>query len=106
VFGRIKINATLAERRYSKMLMKVQVEKKPESVSTLKIELPPDESRRNGTRCNSFARLRGKFPVIGGQSAAAVIDRFRRKFQDEVTKKLVSKDYRAAIEPEEMRVGR
>src|SRR3984893_17168250 len=87
--------------------MKVQVEKKPESVSTLKIELPGDEvSKEWDTIANSFARfakIRGYRP---GKAPRAMIDkRFRKEIQDEVTKKLVSKSYREAIEHEKLRVA-
>src|ERR1700682_964912 len=89
------------------MLMKVQVEKKPESVSTLKIELPPDEvSKEWDTIANSFARF-AKIPGYRpGKAPRAVIDkRFRKEIQDEVTKKLVSKSYREAIEQKKLRVA-
>src|SRR6202140_5343219 len=87
--------------------MKVQVEKKPESVSTLKIELPPDEvSKEWDTIANSFARF-AKIPGYRpGKAPRAVIDkRFRKEIQDEVTKKLVSKSYREAIEQKKLRVA-
>src|SRR6266550_7621604 len=89
------------------MLMKVQVEKKPESVSTLKIELPPDEvSREWDTIANSFARF-AKIPGYRpGKAPRAVVDkRFRKEIQEEVTKKLVSKSYREAIEQKKLRVA-
>src|SRR5216684_2623149 len=89
------------------LLMKVQVEKKPESISTLKIELPPDEvSKEWDTIANSFARL-AKIPGYRpGKAPRAVIDkRFRKEIQDEVTKKLVSKSYREAIEQKKLRVA-
>ena len=87
--------------------MKVQVEKKPESISTLKIELPPDEvSKEWDTIANSFARF-AKIPGYRpGKAPRAVIDkRFRKEIQDEVTKKLVSKSYREAIEQKQLRVA-
>src|SRR6267143_2849150 len=87
--------------------MKVQVEKKPESVSTLKIELPADEvSKEWDTIANSFARF-AKIPGYRpGKAPRAVIDkRFRKEIQDELTKKLVSKSYREAIEQEQLRVA-
>src|SRR4029077_3636125 len=89
------------------MLMKVQVEKKPESISTLKIELPPDEvSKEWDTIANSFARF-AKIPGYRpGKAPRAVIDkRFRKEIQEEVTKKLVSKSYREAIEQKKLRVA-
>src|SRR5437016_13760471 len=87
--------------------MKVQVEKKPESVSTLKIELPPDEvSKEWDVIANSFARS-AKIPGYRpGKAPRAVIDkRFRKEIQDEVTKKLVSRSYREAIEQKKLRVA-
>src|SRR5213594_2416723 len=89
------------------MLMKVQVEEKPESISTLKIELPADEvSKEWDTIANSFARF-AKIPGYRpGKAPRAVIDkRFRKEIQDEVTKKLVSKSYREAIEQKQLRVA-
>src|SRR5438128_8083084 len=89
------------------MLMKVQVEKKPESISTLKIELPPDEvSKEWDTIANGFARF-AKIPGYRpGKAPLALIDkRFRKEIQDEVTKKLVSKSYREAIEQKKLRVA-
>src|SRR5262249_14474060 len=87
--------------------MKVQVEKKPESVSILKIELPPEEvSKEWDTIANSFARF-AKIPGYRpGKAPRAVVDkRFRKEIQDEVTKKLVSKSYREAIEQKKLRVA-
>src|SRR5205823_4255677 len=86
---------------------KVQIEKKPESISTLKIELPPDEvSKEWDTIANSFARF-AKIPGYRpGKAPRAVIDkRFRKEIQDEVTKKLVSKSYHEAIEQKKLRVA-
>ena len=87
--------------------MKVQVEKKPESVSTLKIELPAEEvSKEWDVIANSFARF-AKIPGYRpGKAPRAVIDkRFRKEIQDEVTKKLVSKSYREAVEQKKLRVA-
>jgi trigger factor len=101
-----KVNATVADRRYSQS-MKVQVEKKPESISTLKIELPAKEvSKEWDAIANSFARF-AKIPGYRpGKAPRAVVDkRFRKEIQDEVTKKLVSKSYREAIEQKKLRVA-
>src|SRR6478736_10077254 len=87
--------------------MKVQVEKKPESISTLKIELPAEEvSKEWDTIANSFARF-AKIPgYLPGKAPRAVVDkRFRKEIQDEVTKKLVSKSYHEAVEQERLRVA-
>src|SRR3989441_7565361 len=89
------------------MLMKVQVEEKPESISTLKIELPADEvSKEWDTIANSFARF-AKIPGYRpGKAPRAVIDkRFRKEIQDELTKKLVSKSYHDAVAQEQLRVA-
>src|SRR2546425_6848321 len=89
------------------MLMKVQVEEKPESISTLQIELPADEVTREWDAiANSFARF-AKIPGYRpGKAPRAVIDkRFRKEIQDELTKKLVSKSYREAVEQEQLRVA-
>jgi trigger factor len=98
--------AAPAERRYSE-LMKVEVEKQPGSVSTLQIELPPDEvSKEWDAIANSFARF-AKIPGYRpGKAPRAVIEkRFRKEIQDELTKKLVSKSYHEAIEQEQLRVA-
>jgi trigger factor len=95
-----------AERRYSE-LMKVEVEKQPGSVSTLQIELPPEEvSREWDVIATSFARF-AKIPGYRpGKAPRAVIEkRFRKEIQDELTKKLVSKSYHEAIEQEQLRVA-
>src|SRR5438067_10623458 len=86
--------------------MKVQVEKKPESVSTLKIELPAEEvSKEWDAIANSYARF-AKIPGYRpGKAPRAVIEkRFRKEIQEEVTKKLVSKSYHDAIAQKQLRV--
>jgi trigger factor len=87
--------------------MKVEVEKQPGSVSTLQIELPPEEvSKEWDAIATSFARF-AKIPGYRpGKAPRAVIEkRFRKEIQDELTKKLVSKSYHAAIEQEQLRVA-
>jgi trigger factor len=87
--------------------MKVEVEKQPGSVSTLQIELPPEEvSKEWDAIANSFARF-AKIPGYRpGKAPRAVIEkRFRKEIQDELTKKLVSKSYHEAIEQEQLRVA-
>jgi len=97
--------AAPAERRYIEF-MKVEVEKQPGSVSTLQIELPPEEvSKEWDAIANSFARF-AKIPGYRpGRAPRTVIEkRFRKEIQDELTKKLVSKSYHEAIEQEQLRV--
>src|SRR5690242_10107385 len=87
--------------------MKVEVEKQPGSVSTLQIELPAEEVTKEWDAiANSFAKF-AKIPGYRpGKAPRAVIDkRFRKEIQDEVTKKLVSKSYRDAIEQKKLRVA-
>jgi trigger factor len=86
--------------------MKVEVETQPHCVATLKIELPPSEvSKEWDEIANSFAahaRIPGYRP---GKAPKRVIEaKFRKDIQDELTKKLVSKSYRQAIEQEQLRV--
>jgi trigger factor len=86
--------------------MKVEVEKQPDSVSTLKIELPPDEvSKEWDAIADSFARF-AKIPGYRpGKAPRRVIEaKFRKEIRDELTKKLVSKSYREAIDQEHLRV--
>jgi trigger factor len=86
--------------------MKVDVQKEPDSTSTLRIELPPEEvSKEWDAIANGFARF-AKIPGYRpGKAPRAVIEkRFRKEIQDEVTKKLVSKSYRDAIQQKQLRV--
>ena len=87
-------------------VMKVEVETQPGSVSTLQIELPPEEvSKEWDVIANSFARF-AKIPGYRpGKAPRAVIEkRFRKEIHDELTKKLVSKSYHDAIEQKQLRV--
>ncbi|MGI8891682.1 MAG: trigger factor [Chthoniobacterales bacterium] len=86
--------------------MKVEVENQPQCVATLKIELPPEEvSKEWDAIADSFAaqaRIPGYRP---GKAPRRVIEaKFRKDIQDELTKKLVSKSYREAVEEKQLRV--
>src|SRR3954470_15862774 len=86
--------------------MKVEVENMPESVSTLRIELPPEEVTKEWDEiANSFARF-AKIPGYRpGKAPRKVIEaKFKKEIQDELTKTLVSKSYREAIEQSNLRV--
>src|ERR1700704_721946 len=86
--------------------MKVEVEKQPDSTSTLRIELPPEEvSKEWNAIANSFTRF-AKIPGYRpGKAPRKVIEaKFKKEIQDELTKKLVSKSYHDAIEQEKLRV--
>src|SRR5437762_12235509 len=87
--------------------MKVEVETQPGSISTLQIELPPEEvSKEWDSIANSFARL-AKIPGYRpGKAPRTVIEkRFRKQIQEELTKKLVSKSYHEAIAQQQLRVA-
>jgi trigger factor len=87
--------------------MKVEVEAQPGSISTLQIELPPEEvSKEWDSIANSFARF-AKIPGYRpGKAPRVVIEkRFRKEIQEQLTKKLVSKSYHDAIEQEQLRVA-
>jgi trigger factor len=86
--------------------MKVQVEKQPDSVSTLRIELPPEEvSKEWDVIANSFSKF-AKIPGYRpGKAPRKVIEaKFKKEIQDELQKKLVSKSYHEAIEQKKLRV--
>src|SRR5438067_2686675 len=86
--------------------MKVEVQTQPGSVSTLQIELAPEEvSKEWDAIANSFARL-AKIPGYRpGKAPRAVIEkRFRKEIHDELTKKLVSRSYHDAVEQKQLRV--
>ena len=86
--------------------MKVQVEKQPDSVSTLRIELPPEEVAKEWDAiANSFARFAKIAGYRPGKAPRRVIEaKFRKEIQDELTRKLVSKSYHEAVEQEQLRV--
>ncbi len=86
--------------------MKVEVEKQPQSVATLRIELPPEQVTKewNAIADNyaRYAKIPGYRP---GKAPRRVIEsKFRKEIQEEVTKKLVSQSYHEAIEAEKLRV--
>src|SRR2546421_11073154 len=86
--------------------MKVEVEKQPDSVSTLRIELPPEEVAKEWDAiANSFARFAKIAGYRPGKAPRRVIEaKFRKEIQDELTRKLVSQSYRDAIEQKQLRV--
>jgi trigger factor len=85
--------------------MKVEVEKEPHS-ATLRIELPPDDVRKEwdaiAANYAKYARIPGYRP---GKAPQSVIEKkFRKEIQDELTKKLVSKSYHEAVAEKQLRV--
>ena len=86
--------------------MKVEVEQQPQSVATLRIELPPEEVRKEwdaiAQNYAKYARIPG---YRTGKAPKPVIEKkFRKEIQDEVTKKLVSKSYHEAVAQQHLRV--
>ena len=86
--------------------MKVEVENEPHGVATLRIELPPEVVSKEwdaiASNYSRYARIPGYRP---GKAPKQVIERkFRKEIQDELTKALVSKSYREAIEEKQLRV--
>src|SRR5688572_22967988 len=86
--------------------MKVEVENQPQGLATLRIELPPDEVRKEWDSIASdysrYARIPG---YRAGKAPRQVIEKkFRKEIQDELTKKLVSKSYHEAIAAKQLRV--
>ncbi len=86
--------------------MKVDVEKQPDSTSTLYIQLPPEEvSKEWDEITNSFARFARIPGYRPGKAPRRVIEaKFKKEIQDELRKKLVSKSYHDAIEQKQLRV--
>jgi len=86
--------------------MKVEVEKQPDSVSTLQIELPPEQVAKEWNAiADNFAR-HAKIPGYRpGKAPRKVIEaKFKKEIQEELTKKLVSKSYRDAVAEKQLRV--
>ena len=86
--------------------MKIEVETQPHSVATLRIELPPEDVRKEwdalAANYARYARIPG---FRAGKAPKAVIEKkFRKEIQDELTKKLVSKSYHEAIAEKQLRV--
>jgi trigger factor len=86
--------------------MKVEVEKQPDSVSTLQIELPSERvSKEWNAIADNYARY-AKIPGYRpGKAPRRVVEaKYRKEIQEELTKKLVSQSYRDAIAEKQLRV--
>ena len=86
--------------------MKVEVENQPPGMATLRIELPPEDVRKEwdaiASNYSRYARIPG---YRAGKAPRQVIEKkFRKEIQDELTKALVSKSYREAIAEKQLRV--
>lgn len=86
--------------------MKVEVEKQPDSVSTLQIELPPEQVVKEWNAiADNFVRHAKIAGYRPGKAPRKVIEaKFKKEIQEEVTKKLVSKSYRDAVAEKNLRV--
>jgi trigger factor len=86
--------------------MKVKVEKQPDSISTLRIELGPEEVSKEWDAIASGFVRHAKIPGYRpGKAPRKVIEaKFKKEIQEELQKKLVSKSYHEAIEQEKLRV--
>src|SRR5438128_521368 len=86
--------------------MKVEVEKQPHSIATLRIELPPEQvSKEWDAIANNYARYARIPGYRPGKAPRRVIEaKFRKEIQEELTKKLVSKSYHDAIAENQLRV--
>jgi trigger factor len=86
--------------------MKVEVENQPQGSATLRIELPPEDVRKEwdaiANNYSRYARIPG---YRAGKAPRQVIEKkFRKEIQDELTKALVSKSYHEAIAQKQLRV--
>ena len=86
--------------------MKIEVENEPPGMATLRIELPPEDVRKEwdaiANNYSRYARIPGYRP---GKAPRQVIEKkFRKEIQDELTKALVSKSYHEAIAEKQIRV--
>ena len=86
--------------------MKVEVEHQPQSMATLRIELPAEQvSKEWDAIANNYARYARIPGYRPGKAPKRVIEaKFRKEIQEELTKKLVSKSYHDAIAEKQLRV--
>ena len=86
--------------------MKIEVENEPPGMATLRIELPPEDVRKEwdaiASNYSRYARIPG---YRAGKAPRQVIEKkFRKEIQDELTKALVSKSYHEAVAEKQLRV--
>ena len=86
--------------------MKVDVENQPQGLATLRIELPPEEVRKEwDSIANNYSRHARIPGYRAGKAPRQVIEKkFRKEIRDELTKALVSKSYHEAIAEKKLRV--
>ncbi|MDQ6810073.1 MAG: trigger factor [Verrucomicrobiota bacterium] len=86
--------------------MKIELESQPKGTATLRIELAPEDVRKEwdsiALNYARHARIAGYRP---GKAPRQVVEKkFRKEIQDELTQKLVSKSYHEAIAEKQLRV--
>jgi trigger factor len=86
--------------------MKVEVEHQPQSMATLRIELPGEQvSKEWEAIANNYARYARIPGYRPGKAPLRVIEaKFRKEIQEELASKMISKAYRDAIAQEQLRV--
>src|SRR5436190_20967722 len=86
--------------------MKVDVENQPQGLATLRIELPPEEVRKEwDSIANNYSRHARIPGYRAGKAPRQVIEKkFHKEIQDELTKTLVSKSYQEAMAKKNLRV--
>lgn len=86
--------------------MKVEIEKQPDSTSTLQIEVPAERvSKEWNAITDNFARHARIPGYRPGKAPRRVVEaKFKREIHDELTKKLVSQSYRDAVAEKNLRV--
>ena len=86
--------------------MNIELEKEPQGLSTLRIELPPEEVRKEWDAIAGNYSRHARIPGyrMGKAPRQVVEKKFRKEIQDELTQKLVSKSYHEAIAQKQLRV--
>jgi trigger factor len=86
--------------------MKVEVENQPQGLATLRIELPPEEVRKEWDSIAGNYSQHARIPGyrVGKAPRRVIEKKFRKEIQDELTKALVSKSYHEAIAEKKLRV--
>ena len=86
--------------------MKVEVEHQPQSMATLRIELPAEQvSKEFNAIADNYARHARIPGYRPGKAPRHLIEaKFRKEIQEELAKKMVSQGYRDAVAQEKLRV--
>ena len=86
--------------------MKVEVEHQPQSMATLRIELPAEQvSKEFNAIADNYARHARIPGYRPGKAPRNLIEaKFRKEIQEELAKRMVSQGYRDAVAQEKLRV--